>query len=364
VVAGLLLLLSAETEAQDPRAPAVQGPLLIVRTGGDEDVVREIEAELGAGTWRIVQIGPDEQLERTALRDLARAQAALAAIRVDLERGELELWVAGARPGTDGSSDLIATSDSSANVVALRVVETLRARLLVAAQAQETAPAPVAQDEHADAAPAQRPTATASPAEPANAAAEAERARRQAEEPPADGASSRSYPGLSLELGPALTYSPGGLEPAIDGWLALRLQLARAWSAAAFALLPVWSERLRDSAGTSSVSTLLLGAGACLDITRTWFELGLSLGVGGVVSFTSGDAQPPYEARDDRAFATAAFVGPSVSLPLGAGFHAFARAIIGATLPRLAIRFANRDVARWGAPFISASLGIELALTR
>jgi hypothetical protein len=227
---------------------------------------------------------------------------------------------------------------------------------------------PVDEDAHAEAAPAQgetvtEPTVVSELASPTDHAGEAERAQGQIDEPPPS-ASSRSYPGLSLELAPAMTYSPGGLQPALDGWLGLRLQLAKTWSAAAFALVPIWSEPLSDSAGTSTISSLLFGAGACLDISRSWFELGLNAGVGGIILFTSGDAQAPYEDGDDTAFATAAFLGPSVSLPLGGRFRAFARAIVGATLPRLTIRFANRTVARWGAPFVAGSLGIELELAR
>lgn len=365
LLCALFVLASAERAlAQAPQPGASQSTLLIVRSAGDENLAQRTCAELGTSDWRVVQIGPDAELARVRLSDLARAHGAVAAIRMNTEHRELELWVAGAQPAADASTDLLSTAGSSDGELSLRVVETLRARTLALQGTQQTSGSNDSATPEAPATAA--PTNESAAPEPRS---EASAGGKGATEPTAVAATGsvedrtqRSYPRLSLELAPAAAYSPGGLAPAFGGWLAVRVQPASLWSIAGFALAPLWSARLQASEGSASTSLLLLGAGAFLHVIQSPFELDLGVGLGSAMMFTSGDARAPYTSNHDTILAPAPLAIPSLHLQLGGPFRAFARAIVGTTLPRMTIRFGDSDAAHWGTPFIAGIVGLEIAL--
>ena len=371
----------------------------MVRSAGDRERLRRIEAELAPRAWDVVQLEPGAREPRRALAALARERGAAAALRFDPERDELELWVAGASTDDEGSLDRLPVTAGEPRVLALQVVETLRARVLALEREQaesaaselapEARPAPPRSERSERSEPPASPqdgppgedqaVANAPPAQPAQPDAEppavpaaAAGTRPGAAERPSGSpvpgeparasASAPVAPALALELAPAFAYSPGGLDASFAGWAGARVQLAGAWSLTGFALVPISRPELAQAEGSARVSTWLFAAALQLRLLHTPIELSLAAGLSGVVLMTSGNARAPFTEHDENAFAPAPFLGPAVHVPIAAGVRAYARAIVGASLPRLAVRFGARDAARWGGPFVAGALGVELAL--
>jgi hypothetical protein len=164
-----------------------------------------------------------------------------------------------------------------------------------------------------------------------------------------------------VEFAPALVLSPGGIGPAFEGFGSVRLQVASPWSVALFGLVPFTSDRVRAKEGSASVSTWIAGAGADLHTHGERFELGLRAGAGAVFTVMHGEAEAPYRSHDQTVVVAALFAGPSLQYHLGGGFRVCARALAGLALPRVAVRFAGREVAHWGRPFGVGTIGLEYA---
>jgi len=188
----------------DPTRAFVERVILLVRTPGDDGVVTRLRPELGESGWRVLEIRPDARSE-TTLEESAERERASAAVRVDLRRGVIELWVQ--RPEGPVTETITASPDQQSDqVMALRVAEALRARGLLLSR-----PGP---DDDRTAPPAHSPQ----PAPPDGSRDSAP--RREPHEPAP----------LWLELGPGLSLSPGGLAPLPVVELGLRVEIAEIWS--------------------------------------------------------------------------------------------------------------------------------------
>jgi hypothetical protein len=336
---------SPEPVATDPEADSgsegFRGTIVIVRQKDDDRVVLRLRAELEASAWRVVEFGSSELLERVELAELAKKHMARAAIRVRPSRSEIDLWIE-EPPGTgDGFTETLSSNGSKNDekVLALRTTEALRARGLEIDRKVES-----------PALPKQKPT-------PKQAAVlvDAEQDTAFASPP------YRSY-GFWFEVAPAVTFSDGGLNPGFSTWLSLRLQPARYWSIGVFGLLPVWREPLQEPEGRASISTLMGGITVHLHLTWKRWELNLLTGLAATFTFMSGEAREPFTGYKDSVATAAAFAGPGLYLHLGDGFRLGVKATMGATLPRVAVHFVEREVAHWGRPFVICALGLELPL--
>jgi hypothetical protein len=339
----------SESAQPGPAPVAVQvpsGTILIVRTADDERVVVPIRAELGSGSWQVVEVGPDDESRRMPLRELGLRYAAAAAIRVHAAQAEAELWVAEAELPSRGGVENIAVRGRSPDEreLSLRVTETLRARGL-------TIEAP-----HEAEVPAGKPLA-AQPERPSAPAAVS------GEGQSSDPSGAQPTRGLWLELGPAATLSPGGLRPTFDGWVSVRLQAIAALSVSALLLLPLSSATVRAAEGSARISHLMLGAALDLHAIRTAsLDLRFGLGCAALLSMMSGSATPPYRSATQTVAAGAPFMRSGLFLHLGGGFRLGAEALVGATLPAVSVHFGKREVAHFGGPFVVATLGLEIPI--
>jgi hypothetical protein len=359
---GLATTVRAQSASDSPPST-----LLLVRSAGDDRLVARIVAELGASGWTVAEVGPDAQLERTSLAELASARAVIAALRVRAAEGTIELWIARAPGAADGSLETLAAADADERVPALRVTEALRARGLIAAKSRAAPPreepaAPKPQP----AAQKPEPESQAKPEPEAEAANTSAREDEEAEEdialePETPPRPLPPLPRMWIELAPAGAISAGGIGPALDAFASLRYQRAAAWSVAVFALVPITSDRVTAPEGSARVSTLLAGAGADLHMQSGRIELGVRAGAGAAFTFMHGDARSGFHGDRETVVVAAIFAGPSLHLHLGGGFRLGLRALGGMALPRVAVRFPERDVAHWGRPFGVATLGVEYA---
>jgi hypothetical protein len=415
----------AQAQAPAPRDPAgsarpgqaVQGEaapgrsrddpeaILLVRTRGDARFALRIRAELEASAFRVVEIGPDPELDVIALAELAARQSATAAIRVQPTRAQVELWMLRSQDSAAGALETLSVPGPRPNerVLALRVTEALRARWLRLGPAGSTGspgpaeartePPPLARK------PAQAAAARAdAPAESDSAApdeSDAARARAAPEERPEQGEPPRAQPDgdaseraaraaddeaeqepeadepppvplrvpqLWLELAPAVAFSPGGLGPALDVSASARLQLAAEWSLGALAIVPIWSERVEEQEGSARVHTLMLGGAADYHVGARPLQFSAGLGLAALLSLMSGSTELPLSEETDMVATVGPFARVALHVELGAGLHLCARALVGASIPEVGVHFVDREVAHWGRPFVVATLGIELPL--
>ncbi len=351
------------TRAQAPAAEATRGgTLLLVRTPGDDAIVRHILGELGAADWHVVELEADPRLQHEPLPGLARSHAADAGLRVDAVHAQVELWAAGAGGNEPGKLETLGAQDTDRSVLAVQVAEVLRALSLSLARGrapvgppQQERLAPPEPPRPKPPAPAQPPSAA--PAQPRPQAEPEPEEREQPTEPPRP----ISWPRLWLELAPAASFAPGGLGAALQGLASARLQPARAWSIALFALVPLLNDSLQQAEGRARVSNLLVGATLELHLAGARSELTLSSGAALLVSSMSGQATAPLRGVHDTVFAAALLVGPAAHVELGGGFRLCARALAGLTLPRIAVHLAGRQAASWGRPLLVGTLGLERA---
>ena len=336
-------LLEQTAIAQSAQSASTTGTLVIVRTARDASIVTRVRTELAGSAFEIVEIDAGPGTARAALEQIAAEYGASAVMRVRSEPASVEVWSRSVASDAQGTIDLVTVPDGETHedeVLALRAVETLRARSLT------LAPAPSARA-------AQKPEPVASTAQPA-----AETDVPEPDEP------APITPQLWLELAPAIVLSPSELGPQLGGLLGARAQLSSLVSMAGFAFVPLWREDLEAVEGSAHVATWLLGAAIDAQLrTRPW-QLSGGAGIASVLTQMSGSASAPFEGDDVLKTSAAPFLHGSLQLELGASVRACLRALIGFAAPAVVVRFEDRDIASWGRPFALLSLGVELPLTR
>lgn len=382
---------------QDAEADGALGPheletaIVIVRTARDARVVKRVRAELEAWPVRVIELGPTRELQGTALVELARAHDAEAVVRVHAPQRRVELWVARPIDAELGSLETItaeADVPGGDEILAVRVTEALRAWDIGAVD-------PVRAGAHAPPSVATQPTAAAGPTAPERRSdsptetqegearagdADPELPERdtadedaEANEHGDDGSSARepadgeraqgTAPSVWLELGPAITIGGSALSPELHALVSARAALGRRYSISALALLPVLGGDLDAPEGSARLTTWLLGAAADVHLELAPLTLGAGAGVAGVLARAFGEAPAPgLDAVDDAAPVVAPFARVSTRLELGARIGLCARGQLGAALPAVRVRVLDHDRARWGRPFVSASLSLDVAL--
>lgn len=335
------------------------GSVVLVRTPGDDALVARIHSELSASGFDVLEVSAAAPNARGELAQLAAEHGAYAALRVAPPRRRaspaIELWSASADAATAGALDMIAVSEGelqSAEVLALRVVETLRARSLGFVAGRPPPPAAVPKPEAEV-----EPEAEVGPE--ADAEAEVDLDASDQEAPATERPRS-----LWLELAPSLVLGPGGLPPEVGALLALRLDASSLLSISLFGVAPVWRAELTAEEGRANVATWLLGA--ALDAQLRWHALSISAGAGIAAALTnmSGSAAPPFEGDDELVTSAAPMLRVALHVELATWLRIGARGMLGFSVPEVSTRFEERVVARWGRPCVLLGVGAELALAQ
>jgi hypothetical protein len=350
--------------AEDPRDVAKERPgvVLIVRRPGDERVVARVRAELASSGWPSVELTPDSRDAQASLARLSSLVSAAAAVRVHAEAGAIEVWVApppgspaapvdtisvaGTRPDAGGAEGPRRVTQADDRVLALRATEALRARGL-----------------HLERHPVEEPTPEPTPpAEPPLPPKVVPLRAREPAQPGAPAAPLGAPRGRWLELAPGAALSPGGLTPAFDGWTSLRFDRST-WSAGALLLLPITDRRVAAAEGSAQLSLFMTGAFADVALLRGPVQMNAGVGVAAAISRMKGTAHAGYEGDDDTVWSTAPFARASAHVDIGSGWRLTAGAMLGAGFPRIAVYFAEREVASWGRPyFFVGTLGVAAPL--
>lgn len=330
---GFVLVLAAAVLSvyQPARAQlrSVSNALVIVTaTNPDAPLVRRLAAELSLFGYRVdvATLAPDDGQPSEML--LCSRGAALIAVDESAKTAEL---VVCERPGTGPAVREVERLDPRRrpDINAVVLAERSRARLteLGLAPGPTLASAP--------------PLAAPAP----------ERAQRR------PGAAERW-----LWLVGALGASTGGLGALPEVELELRAFPLRWLSTSAFAK---WSPLgAQVSAREGQVDVRLLTGGALIDVYPTRGPLSLKLGLGATLVNVSmsGRAAAPWEGREDVVLVSAAIFRSGAALRLSPRVSAELHGFVGVCSARVGVRVAGETVARYGQPFLGASLGLAVGL--
>lgn len=352
MVALALSPISAISSAAEPPAAVTPAPasraearvLLLVRTPGDERVMELLLAELEPHDWRVVELRPDARDAPASLGEIANQQAATAVVRFSRALGAIELWVA----GTAGpSEEAIAAPDeaSSEQVLALRATEALRARGLDFGSRGRATEPPVIETN----APQREPPARTRPA-----------IQAEPSEPP-----SRAAHALSLELGPGVTASPGGMGALPLFGASARADLTRKLAISASAWLPLTSPRVNGAEGSAEWTSWLFGGALDVSLANAG-PLSLRAGGGALVAVTRMTGAPAtgFDGRSDSVLTAVPLLRMTVRAGLGERFGVSLSGAAGLSFPEVRMRFGEREAARFGRPLLLASVGIDAQLFR
>ncbi|MEM1029911.1 MAG: hypothetical protein AAF928_20295 [Myxococcota bacterium] len=273
-------------------------------------------------------------------RDVAKAAREVDAAAVLIVRGGAEgidVWAVDAEGMRVGRRVEVRPQptdppDGRDALLALRAVEVLRARLLEV----PSAPAPAPTPSSSSAAPRASP-----PAEVAAPAA-----------PP---------PVVAIAVGPAVGLSPGGVGPVGHLHLAVAGRPHPRLALEAFATTPLFPTVVAGPEGQADVSVGHLGGSVAARATASG-PVDLRLGAGVAVTWlrVEGSAAPPFAATDENTFVAWPFVAVHAAYvppPLGV----FLDVRLGPVAPEPVVRFAEREVVRWGRPAVVAAAGTEIA---
>jgi len=266
-----------------------------------------------------------------SLEDEARAEHAVAAIRVLPSSKGVEVWMADETSGRSLLRQLIVDERPGGpdqGLIALQTAELLRTSLFP----KQTNPAE----------PAPLPTRQAVAA--ANATPVPSR---------------ESETGIQAGLG--TIYSSGGAGPALQGWLSLhqfwspRLGLAIDFS------FPLGGSRVSAVEGSSRVGTYLGGLEFLVrrhPRHSLYANAGIAASVAWIVS-RGQDARAPLNTASSNAVVGAAYLRASAGWS-GSFYKIGILGLAGGTLERVAIHFAGNDAAHWGWPFLAGLLTAEI----
>lgn len=286
----------------------------------------EIES-LGFEVTRAPEREPAEPLEA-----LARSEGAVAAIRVsESGHGAVEMTIVDRATGKTVSRRLAIatpTDPASAELIATRTVELLRASLMELAAAHPARGDVVVTPEVEALTPVLAPERVGT---------------------------------LSLALGPALVHTPSwGVS--FDVWAALTLLTQRGIGGTAQVSVPLTSADLTSREGTVELLASLYRLGGVLDIDlRSPIGARLQAGVLLARLTVSGSADTPYFGREEHLLAWGPWIGANLQAKLGRGFSVLLGSDTALTFPRTVVRSAGREVAIWGRPVSSGAAGLELA---
>lgn len=300
-----------------------------------------LHAELGFTglEGRTLEVGDDVPMFGVDLLDQVAAANASAAIEIVVARNRIDIWVADANTGKtlNRRFDLILDPGlAEPRAIAIAAVELLRtSRLELAAAAAETTP-----DEEP---------------EPSEQVMEDER-------PPVDDEPVELPPRGALSLAPVLGGSPGKLG------LTAHLEVAGRWAPhRRFALrtalwIPTLGNQVTGDLGQARVLTLLLFVEPQLRLPggAPWFHPELGLGIGAALTVIQGQPNPGDTGR------TPVLPGFAAHAHLGLGFELSRRfwfrvdGYSGIVQPQPQVLFGEQVVAKWGLPFATASIGVEV----
>jgi hypothetical protein len=313
------------------RADTGAGARILLVDPGSQPVTARLRQEiesLGLVVTVVAEHDPAEPLE-----DRARVAEAVGAIRITQRgSGSVEMTILDRATGKTVSRRLtIATASDpvSAELVALRTVELLRASLMeLQAPHPARGDAPITAELRALAVPAADPQKSV----------------------------------LALATGPAVVTSPG-LGASIDLWIALVLRTESGVGVTLRVLAPATNSEIEGREGSVSAFAWQYRLGAILEKPRLTDALTVRFEAGAAVVTlaTDGDAGPAFRSVKQRSLTWGPWVAVGLRHEIISRLSVLLAADVALLFPETVIRSAGREVASFGRPLTVGSTGLEIA---
>lgn len=348
----LVLLLRGVALAETPD----EHTILLTATESQVDLRERLRTELTQGGWLVIELPPSTDAPSRVPDEVARHVHATVAMRID-PQGDVELWVVDPESGATVHHESIDTQpDEAPDVVSLRVVEVLRARLLKLGVSVPTAVSHAAEPQQAP--PPETPPAVppeSAPKEPAGMTAD----HGQRALPSGGAPTARTPQTIDVSAAPIAAWSPGGLGLSAQIGVQGLYVFDRKWAIGIAGIVPIGSASVQEQMGTVAVSWGYAG----ISFERRFlydhggFALGVTAGV--VAQYLSGEATAPYQGATDWVATGAALGRVGTRFNLSESLRVRLDGSLGAAAPRPVVMIADHRAATWGRPLLLLSLGLE-----
>jgi hypothetical protein len=324
--------LFAASAAQASDAPKI---LLVQSPNAQSQLAMRLHAEFTNLGIAVVEVPDDAGVDAARfLTDAATREHAFAAIRVVTDAGGVTVWVSDRLTDKTLVRSLPASrADVGGEVVALEVVELLRASLL-----ELNLPEPSRQPS---------PPEVAALIRPAEAAPLPSRPSR-----------------FRAELAPMILAGPGGVGPTGHASVGLRYAWSGRLSSRLFVVLPIVPGNVSGPEGRAEVGVALAGAGLDVSLTQPSSDWIMTTGaaISGAWIRTAGTTESNLLERTDTVYAALPALTAALHRRLGTRASLGLEVLSGVSFPRPVIVFGERQTAHWGRPLLGASLALDLAL--
>jgi hypothetical protein len=324
----LLLSLSVTRAFAEPR---VRVAALI--SPANAAMTARIGAELAAGGFELQLAQPlSWPPSRQEIAEIARKERAIAGLALIPHDDVLEIWIVDRVTGKTVVRELPSEPDQQsaqdrADLVAICALETLRATLLELT---------VVHHSQGEVAP-----------------------------PPAVRALLRPEPSrFALRVGTGVGYSGDSLGPAVELGVAGSVALLPHLHLGLDAFVPLTAPTLTGPEGQAEVGASLMGAFTEVSLTDPSARADVMVGGGAWVALLTlrGRAQPSYLGTSVQVVTLVPHLDLGARARLGRRIAFIARVSGAVATPKANVRFAGRDVAAWGRPFVLGAMMIEVGL--
>jgi hypothetical protein len=169
-------------------------------------------------------------------------------------------------------------------------------------------------------------------------------------------------PERRLWVAGALGTTSGGFGLTPDAELELRAFPVSWLSTSAFGKASLSSAQVEGAEGEADVR--LFSGGVLIDVYPVRRDWTLKLGLGALLVSANmkGRAEAPFSGESDAVLVPAGMFEAGAGLRISPRITAELRGFIGACSPRIGVRFDRQTVARYGQPFVGASLGVAVGV--
>jgi hypothetical protein len=346
-----LILLAAVTLPS--RATAnTDNRIAVVGLTEDNALARQLKAELLTLEFQVVF--SDEPVGSwRALRDLARRLKVAAAVWITaIDQPTIEIWVVDLVTGKTVQRSIewrLKQGRSSPRVLAMRVIELLRASF------REVAPSSQ---------PPQEGEVKPSSAVRAMAGAAENDGGKQPKKGKVQMPSPEKISPLSLRLGLSVEAGSGGIKPSVHALVGLNWLFSDPWGIATYLLAPTVSVTLAREKGSADILISSIGIGPyyLFSAPASSWRPDIGLAIASIACYMEGKSVDPFNSKSTVATSAAFFsrIGLSVRATSRIGIRA--EALVGSVVPRIVVRFADQDQARWGRLYGVGTLGLDIVL--
>jgi hypothetical protein len=324
VVVAAIALPAARARGEAESRPNRRRVLLLVETPGDPFMAR-IRAEIASLNLDVVVRAPQGSIETNA-----RAERAVAAIRMLPSRNGVEVWMADETSGRSLLRQAIVDETPGGpnqNLIALQTAELLRTSLFPR-PAPETPPSSPPQ-----------PPAVIMKVAPTSSSGDS-----------------------GLRTGVGLLYGAGGASSAWQAWLSFHHLWTRRLGMGVTVGAPLQRGTMAAREGTAEVGAIVAGPELLARFESEGRQLFVTTGLGAAFVAVLATGSPVAEASAQlvsqaaTAYTALAYARVDGGFRVASWLSVGASALAGSTVAPVRVRFAGNDAGRWGVPVLGATL--------